>query len=187
MKLVIGLVGEKGGGKGSFYSILKELLPDKKIDRISSSELLARTLDLWALARTRENFIKLVKTMNEGFGEGAVTKALAAQIETSGADMVIIDSIRLKSDLNMLRSFPNNLLLYITADPKIRYERSRARGEKAGEQTMSFEQFSDEEKAHTEQLIPEFGKQADFVINNNATIDQFKEKINQFTHNHLLR
>ncbi len=179
-KEVVGLVGEKGGGKGTVFVTLKELLPDKRVERVSSSDLLASTLDLWALKRTRENFIKLVAAMNDGFGEGTLTNALKQQTLKSGADIVIIDSIRLQSDLDMLRSIPGNLLLYVTADAKIRYDRTKARGEKEGETKASFEQFQKEESAHTEQLVPKIGAQADFTINNNGTLEEFKAQVKEF-------
>lgn len=180
MKKVIGLVGEKGGGKGSFFNTLEEALPEKKIEKVSSSELLMKTLELWGLPNSREIMIKLVKTMNEGFGEGTLTNALKSQALKLDADIVTIDSIRLQTDFDMLRQIPNSILLYITADAKIRYERTKMRGEKADEAKATFEQFQKEESAHTEQLISEIGKQADFTINNNGTLEEFKFQVQEF-------
>lgn len=179
-KLVIGLVGEKGGGKGSFFAVLKEILPDRKIEKVSSSDLLANTLNLWSIPKERENFIKLVATMNQGFGERTVTNALYNMVQNSQAEIVIIDSIRLQSDYDMLRKFPNSTLLYITADSKIRYDRTRSRGEKTGESDATFEEFMKQEEAHTEKLIPRFGSKSDYTINNNGSFEQFKKNVKSF-------
>jgi hypothetical protein len=52
---------------------------------------------------------------------------------------------------------------------KLRYERSRMRKEKAGEENMTFEEFIAEEGRLTEVAIHEVGKNADFIIENNKT------------------
>lgn len=184
MKLIIGLVGEKGSGKETFGNFLKELLPGKLIDRIHFSDLLVETLDLWDVPKTRNNLQILAQHM-EKFGAGTFSNAIKKRVENSKAEIVIVDGIRWKSDLEMLKSFPKNLLIYITANINLRYQRTKARKEKAFEEATTFRKFLKEEKAKNETLIPKIGKNADYKIVNNGSLDEFKVLVKDFVNKHL--
>jgi dephospho-CoA kinase len=181
MKLCIGLVGEKGGGKDTFTSIFQEIVgSDYFIKRYKTSDLLGRTLDMWHLPRTRHNLQHLAIVMDGGFGIGTLTNALREEIKKEESDIVIFDAIRWQSDVDMVKSFPKNLIIYITADSKVRYERSKARKEKIGEGSITYEQFMDEEKVATETEISSIGKKADVTVRNEEGIDQFRAKVLEF-------
>lgn len=175
---IIGLVGEKGSGKDTFAKYLQEI-SDKKIAHIRFSDLLKQTLKLWDLPLTRANLQKLAQVL-EDFGAGTVAHGLEKQIQSTQADIIILDGIRWEPDVELLKKFPEHILVYITADPKLRFERLKNRGEKIGEAEMTFEQFSDEEKAPNELLIREIGSKADVKIENNGSIEEFDAKIKQF-------
>lgn len=172
---IIGLVGEKGSGKDTFSKYLTEI-SNKKISHIRFSDLLKQTLKLWDIEPSRANLQKLAQVL-EDFGSGTVAHGLEKQIESTQADIIILDGIRWKPDVELLRKFPNHKLIYITADPKFRYERLKNRGEKIGESEMTYAQFSEEEKAPNELLIPQIGSEADIKIENNGTIEEFDQKI----------
>ena len=69
-------------------------------------------------------------------------------------------------------------MVYVTADPQIRFGRLRARSQRAGEKDMSKEDFLRQENALTESFIEELGKQADFPIDNNGTLEDLKRQVN---------
>src|SRR3989344_2280533 len=173
--MIIGLVGEKGSGKDTFAKYLQEI-SDKSVAHTRFSDLLKQTLNLWDLPVTRANLQKLAQVL-ENFGTGTVAHGLEKQIQKSEADIIILDGIRWKPDIELLKKFPKYLLVYITADPKLRFERLKSRGEKDGEAAMSFEQFLEEEKAPNELLIPEIGSEADDKIQNNGPIEDFKKQV----------
>ncbi len=175
--LLIGLVGEKGSGKDTFSKYLTEI-SNQKISHIRFSDLLKETLKLWNIEVSRANLQKLAQVLEE-FGEGTVAKGIEKQLKNVNADIVILDGIRWKPDLTLLKKFPNHKLIYITADPKLRFERLKSRGEKIGESEMSYEQFLEEEKAPNELLISEIGVEADIKIENNGTIEEFDLKIEE--------
>ncbi len=179
MKLIIGLVGEKGSGKETFGNILKGLIPQKDIYRIHFSDILIETLDLWDISKTRGNLQILAQYMDK-FGTGLLSKAIKKRVENSKAEIIIVDGIRWQSDFEMLKSFQKNLLVYITADLQLRYERTKKRREKAFEEAASFEQFIKEEKAKNETLIPKIGEKADYKIINNGSLEEFKLAVEQF-------
>lgn len=178
-KLIIGLLGEKGGGKGTFTSVLKESLPDKTIESYRSRDILSDILNILNLPLTRDNFQTLAPLLRDNFRSDIITQAIAKKISQSEADIVIFDGVRWNSDVELIRTFPNNYLVYVTADPKIRYQRTKLRKEKAGEDQATFEQFLEEETAETERYIPIIGATADFKIINNGSLDEFKNQVSQ--------
>ena len=181
---IIGLVGEKGSGKETFGNLLMELVKGKKIFRIRFSDILNYTLKLWDLDLTRENLQNLAIAMDGAYGAGTLSQAIAKQIKDSEADIVILDGIRWQSDVDLLKSFPKNILVYITADLDIRYHRLKLRQEKKDE-AKTYQQFMKEEQAQNELLIPRIGSKADIKITNNASLEGLKEKVREFTSSKL--
>ena len=94
--------------------------------------------------------------------------------------MVILDGVRWLSDEELINSFPEKFLIYITAEAKTRWERLKLRGEKVGEANASLEQFMAEEKVKTETLIPKIGKRADIKVENNGSFEELEKKVRQF-------
>lgn len=177
MKLVIGLVGEKGSGKETFGDILEKLLPGEKIVRIRSSDILAETLTLWGIPKTRENLQDLAIIMDGHFGDGTLSNAVAKRINSLKADIVIFDGVRWLTDVTLIKSFPKNYLIYVTASLKLRFNRLRARKQKADEKSLTYKQFLHEENKKTEKFISEIAEGADFKIENDSTLPDFKKRI----------
>ncbi len=184
-KIIIGLIGEKGSGKGTFVDLLSKIINKNNIVHLKSSMILGDSLDLWNIKKTRENLQKLAIVMDENFGKGTLTNAIYERIKNDKKNIVIYDGIRWQTDVEMIRSFHKNILIYITANPKVRYERLKERKEKIGEENLTFEQFMKEEKAYTEIFISRIGKTADFKIENNYSIEKFKDKVKEFSERYL--
>src|SRR3972149_4560911 len=98
MKTYIALVGENGSGKGTFESLLKELLPQKVITRVVFSDVLRDTLKLWDIPSTRDNLQKLPQVMTEGFGKDALANAIRHRVSALESDIIILDGVRWLSD-----------------------------------------------------------------------------------------
>lgn len=178
--IVLGLVGEKGSGKETFCVFLEEIAKGKKIFHIRFSDILKQSLMLWDLPITRHNLQLLAQVMDNGFGQGSLSHAISEQIRGSEADFIILDGIRWQTDLDLLNSFSNHQLVYITADLEKRYSRLLLRGEKSEEQISTLAQFKKEELAKNELLIQKFGKKADVKIENNGTLEDFKVEVEKF-------
>ena len=183
-KIIVGLVGEKGGGKETFVQYLKTISP-LSIGHFRSSDILAETLDLWNIPKTRINLQDLAITMNNQYGLGSLTKAMENRLLKSSAVVSIVDGIRWETDETMIRSFSENYLIYITATPETRYKRLKERSEKVGEKGLSWEQFMSEEQKKTEIYIPGIGLRADFRIENNSLLEEFTKQIQEFCSKHL--
>lgn len=177
MTKVIGLVGEKGSGKQTFVNFLKEIAPNLNIRQVRFSDILAQTLILWDIPLTRPNLQKLAIVMNDAFGTQALANAAKFSIEGDTADLIILDGIRRQAEFELVRSMKNSLVIYITTDQKLRYERLKKRSEKVGEVGLDYEQFLKEESSKAESEIPKLSKKADLKLENNGTKDEFKKKI----------
>lgn len=175
---VLGLVGEKGSGKQTFVNFFKEINPGLNIRQVRFSDILAQTLMLWDIPLTRPNLQKLSLVMNEAFGTKALADAAKFSIEGDKADIIILDGIRRQAEYELVKEM-KGVLIYITADQNLRYQRLKLRSEKVGEVGLSFEQFLEEEKSKAEEEIPKISQKADIKIENNGTKDEFKEKINK--------
>lgn len=182
---VIGLVGEKGSGKETFCIFLEEFAKEKKFLHIRFSDILKQTLMLWDLSFTRHNLQILAQVMDKGFGKGALSHAISEQIKGSEADIIILDGVRWNTDLDLLKSFPKSILIYITADLEKRYKRLLLRGEKSEEKISTLTQFRIEEMAQNELLIPKIGKEAIYKIENNGTLEEFKRDVLKFSNSML--
>jgi len=187
MRYVIGVVGENGAGKDTFTTFIRAAAAPLKVAKLHFSDILVQTLNIWGIPLTRSNLQNMAIIMDNQYGKGSLTRATETRIKKQKMDMVVIEGVRWKTDVPMIRSFANSLIIYVTADSKSRYERIKARGEKVDEKEKTYEQFLEEEKAGTEIEIPEIGAAADYKIENNGTIDEFRIKVEEFYKSHTER
>lgn len=174
-KIVIGLIGEKGSGKGT---VAKHLINNHGAAHFGTSAILKRTVEDLRLPTTRDNLIKLALILKEGFWSSVVMDSLIADMEESDADIIIADGIRMHGDVEPFKKKygDNFFLIYVTADIKTRYERTKMRKEKAGEDTATFAQFLAEEGRLTEVSIHEIGYKADYKIANDQGLEKLLEQ-----------
>ncbi len=182
MKTIIGIVGEKGSGKGAFVHIL-QAIADKTIGCIKSSDVLAETLTMWDIPLTRSNLQQLAIMMNKTYGDTALSHTVEKRIKDLPFDVVIYEGIRWPSDVNVVRGFSKNVLVYITAPAETRYKRTLMRKEKVGEGEATFEQFMREEQVFTETQICEIATKADVKIENIGTKEELEKKVREFYKN----
>jgi dephospho-CoA kinase len=102
-------------------------------------------------------------------------------MEKSDADLIIADGIRMHGDVEPFqRKYRENFyLIYVTADLRLRYNRTKARKEKDGEENATLEQFLEEEGKLTEISIHEIGRSAQFKLNNNGTAEELKKQTDE--------
>lgn len=180
MKYIIGVVGENGVGKDTFTTFFRAAVAPLTVSKLHFSDVLYDTLRIWNTETTRSNLQALAIIMDGQYGKGSLTRATEARIKKQKADIIIVEGVRWKTDVPMIRSFPNSILVYVTAERDIRYKRMTARDKKIGETRIPHEQFLKEEKAATELDIPEIGRSADVKIENNGTLAAFREKVERF-------
>ncbi|HOZ55912.1 MAG: hypothetical protein BWY51_00482 [Parcubacteria group bacterium ADurb.Bin316] len=175
-KIIIGLIGEKGAGKGAVADYLVKKYGAK---HYGTSKILRRTIEDLRLSANRDNFVKLAVVLKEGFWPSVIIDSLIKDIESNGSDIIIADGIRMHGDVEPFRKKYGKkfFLVYVTADLKVRYERTKKRKEKAGEDKTTLAKFIAEEGRLTEVSIHEVGTTADFVVNNNKGVKELYAQV----------
>lgn len=177
-KVVIGLIGEKGSGKGT---VADYLIEKYGAVHYGTSKILRRTLEDLHVPITRDNLVKLALVLKEGYGPSVIIDSLIQDMEKNGSNVIIADGIRMHGDVEPFRKKygQNFCLVYVTADLKLRYERTKARKQNDGEGEATFQQFLEEEGRLTEVSIHEIGKDAEFTLNNNGTESELKKQVDE--------
>lgn len=178
-KLVLGLIGEKGGGKGT---VAKYLIEKYGADHFVTSDFLKEIMNCLYIPETRENLIKLAMVLKNGLRQSILMDALIKKVAKSKSKIVIADGIRMDGDIEPFqKKFGKNFkLVYVTAPVKVRFERTKKRKEKVGEDKTTFKQFLKEEKAPTEAVIHKIGETADVSINNGGSVENTCKQIDKF-------
>lgn len=169
-KLIIGLVGDKGAGKGTMAEYLST-----KYHAVTFAfpQILKDILERLYISKTRKNLAELALALRELFGDDVLGQTIHKDIENSDTSTIVLDGIRYFDEVKLLKTFPVFYLVYITAEVKTRHERVKIRGEKENETQMTFEEFLEEEQLQTELQIKDIAKTADFKVTNNGSKEEF--------------
>ncbi len=181
MKLVIGLTGNIGAGK---TAVSEHLHKKYGADQVRFSQILMDVLDRLYLPKDRNNLQTLGESVRKTFGGDVLVNAFRKDLEKSSSQVVVVDGIRYMNEVDMLRSFDNNFLLFMDAPARTRYERVVKRGEK-GEAKISFDAFLEMEQRGTEKNLPQIKKAADYVIENESSMDALLKEIDAIVNKHL--
>ncbi len=172
-KYIIGVVGNTGSGKDTVAKLLVDMFPAKAVSFSFSQVLREKVLAPAGIEATRQNLQQAgLEIDREAFAE-----MVRESIENHEADMIILPGIRTKEDVALIRSFGKNLLVAVTADDQLCFERMKARNEKPGEDSLTWEKFLSLRQAPIEQQIGELMNQADIAIENDGTLEELKKKV----------
>ncbi len=175
MMLVVGLVGRMGSGKG----VISDYLYEKYgANQHRFSQVLMDLLDRLYLPHDREMLQGIGACVRNTLGAKIIVDAFKKDLESERSDVIVVDGIRYPNEVDMLRDFKENVLLFIEAPVKLRYERCKKRGEK-GEADMTYKKFLAAEDRETERYIDDLKDGADYVINNSKTLENLYEKIDK--------
>jgi dephospho-CoA kinase len=101
----------------------------------------------------------------------------------------VIESIRTPGEIEKLRQYDNFYLLAINADIEIRFKRIQIRGSETDNVDFTTFRENEEREMHSDdpnkQNLSECIKQADYILNNNGSIKELKQKTEDILHNIL--
>jgi dephospho-CoA kinase len=175
-KLILGLAGEMGSGKGTTAEYFVQKY-EGKTHRFST--MLRDILDRLYLPQSRENMQKLSTELRATFGEELLAKVMTDDVKLDAVDLIIIDGIRRTADIKYLRELSHFKLIYIETDIEKRYERIHTRSENADDTNKTFEQFSKDQEDESESQIKELKGVTDFLVNNNGSFEELYNQIEE--------
>lgn len=157
MRVLIGLSGPVGVGKSSFCEVLKARFRAK---RLSTRELLLAS----GAKSERENLQVAGERLDRETDGKWVSDALARELIEDGPDVVIVDSIRIKKQIDHIRrEFGDRFRVwhvFVDAEDDVLRERYAKRDSPIGE----FADYDDLKRSETERAIRSLKEIADRVV-----------------------
>ncbi|HBI34376.1 MAG TPA: hypothetical protein DEA43_01500 [Candidatus Moranbacteria bacterium] len=175
-KLILGIVGEMGSGKGS---VAKHIEQNYNAGTHKFSQILRDILDRIYIEQSRESITTLSLILRKNFGEDVLAKSMYHDVFNDTHDIVAIDGVRRLEDIVYLRDLPNFKLIYIDADMETCYERLIKRGENAGDSAKTFEEFKRDHLADADARIVDMKNYAQYVIENNGTYQELYAQVDE--------
>jgi len=175
--MIIGLVGENCSGKGTVSAYLEK----KGFYYLSLSDAIREDLVSSGQSVTRENLIKKGNELRKEFGASVLAKRITLKIEKDRN--YIIDSIRNPHEAKELLSLQDFILVYITANPELRFERMRIRAREADPKSyQEFLKLEELERKNADdklQNIEQTAKLAKETLINEGNIEQLHYKVDE--------
>lgn len=175
-KIILGIVGEMGAGKSTVTSYLKG---KHNAVTLRFSDMLFDILKRLHIEPLRGNLQQLSTSLRQTFGEDIMSKVIARDVAEAEAAFIITEGVRRPTDVTYLRELPGYRLISIVAEERTRYERTTERTEKADDQTKTWEEFQKEGLEEPEQKIKEVAANADFVIDNNGSLEELYRQVDE--------
>ena len=173
----VGVAGLNAAGKGEVVRLLER----RSFYRASLSDVIRADLAREGKEPTRENMIQRGRALRERFGPAVLAER--AQRALPSDRNHVIDSIRHPAEVEALRAGGDFLLLWVEAPPRVRFERSRARGRAGdGEDFARFEELEARELASGEaaaQQLLAVRELADLVIPNDGSLEELGAKLEE--------
>lgn len=169
-KIILGFVGDLASGKGTICQYLKQKYG---VTSYRFSTMLRDILGRIYAEETRENLQDLSTFLRGRYGQDIMSKVIAKDVQNDPNPIVAVEGIRRPTDITYLQELSGFHLIYITAEPKIRWQRMVLRKENADDANKTFEQFLKDEQAEADMLIKDLGKQAEYTLINNDNIEKF--------------
>ncbi len=137
------------------------------------STMLRDALKRFHVPETRDNLVKMSELVRAGFGENILAKTMAEDIKKSTDKIIVVDGIRRLADIQFLKELPEFVMVAVTADAKIRYERLKDRNENSDDAIKTYEQFLLDQEKSTEVTIAPVMRLAQREVANNDSREEF--------------
>ena len=160
---------------GAGKSTIAEGLKPKGYEIINMGNAVREEAKKRNLESTRENLGKLMLELREKNGSGAIAELVKPQIESSTADVILIDGVRSNDEIQVLKKFGTVKLLAVHASTDTRFDFLQKRGRSDDPQTK--EHFDERDNRELGVGISNSIALSDYAISNvGLTKDELIEK-----------
>jgi len=173
-KVVVGVAGMPGSGKGAFRRALQK----RGYPVVIMGDEVREEVKRRNLKPTPENLGKVMLQLRESEGPATVAKRCIPKLNKATEKIVGVDGIRSLHEVEEFRKhFPSFILIAIHASPKTRYQRLFRR--RRSDDPKSWETFMQRELRELGIGMGAVIAAADHMIVNEGTWAQLKKKIRQ--------
>lgn len=176
-KLIIGITGTLGAGKGTIVEYLQKKY---NFSHFSARDFITKEIVKRDLLINRDSMREVANDLREKNSPSYVAEGLYLQAKEEGKDSVI-ESLRTLGEIQALKSKGNFYLFAVDAEPQMRYNRILKRSSETD--NVSFEKFKENEaqeslnkEAH-KQNLPACISQANFIFDNNGSFEDLYKQI----------
>jgi dephospho-CoA kinase len=176
--MIIGLTGSFGAGKGE---VARYLVEEKDFHHLSARVLITEEIKKRGLPVNRDTMTEVANDLRAKGGPTYLYEQLIGKAKEIDGD-VVVESIRAVAEVVYTKE-QGGTVLGVDADPKLRFERTTARGNETDD--VTFEKWRAQELAESNPDDPTkqdiFGalKQSDFILQNNGTLKELHQQIDQ--------
>jgi dephospho-CoA kinase len=174
--MILGITGTLGAGKGTIVEYLKS----KGFKHYSVRQFITEEIERRGMPVNRDSMVAVANDLRAKYGAGYCAEQLYERARKENGNCVI-ESIRTSGEADALKKKGKFYLFAVDADPKMRYARITKRG--TSTDNISFEVFIENEKREmtskdpNKQNISKVIEMADFIFENNGTIEELNEKV----------
>ncbi len=177
---VIGIIGAKGSGKDTLATHISKTF---HTGHHSHSEIYHDIVKILKVPESRINLIKLVE-LRAAFGDSVLINALNKKLKEEKNEIQVLTGIRFQNELDNVRSYDKNVVIYINAPIEKRFEWLKERGQYSDD-SAAYTEFVRLESEETEKHIQELGKQADYEIRNDGSLENLYTKAEEVINSYL--
>lgn len=176
--MIIGITGSLGGGKGTVVDYLKD---KKGFSHYSSSDHLVSLIEERGESVDRDAMYRMGNELRATDPAGVPAATYAKYEDEDGVSDVIFEALHTVAEAEFIKSV-GGIVIAVTADPDIRYERISKRGsvkdnvtkeEFIAQQEREEKGTGDPDKSSIFDTI----NAADFVIENNGTVEELQRQV----------
>jgi dephospho-CoA kinase len=173
-KVVVGVTGMPGAGKGAFRRVIQRMgFPVVIMGDEIRAEVKRRELE-----PTPENLGNVMLQLREAEGPAAVAKRCVPKLQITKERMVVVDGVRSLHEVEEFKKyFPNFTLIALHSSPKTRYQRLSRR--RRSDDPKSWETFMQRDLRELNVGLGAVIATADYMIVNDGTLSQLRKKIQQ--------
>ncbi len=173
-KMVVGLAGMPGAGKG----VISRVVNEKGYAIVVMGDVIRAETKLRGLEPTPENIGKTMLKIREEEGSTVVAKKCIPKIAGADTEIVLVDGIRSLDEVQEFKKeFPKFALIAVHSSPETRFGRLFRR--KRSDDPSGWEEFLNRD---TRELSVGQGNviaMADYMIINEGTLEEYKTRISE--------